>query len=143
MAAGRPMSNATIRVLLDAVEEVYGEHGHQGRVKCRGSEQVVDNFPPKDLEMVADFSEYGAIQQAVKILWPPRRAGHALAHWPSHISLWSERPTAILGLAGWYSIVCRAYPDEAYFGEDGLGGSTGLSASLCGEGRTAFYYIQG
>jgi hypothetical protein len=66
MAVGRPMSNATIRVLLDAVEEVMGGHGTKAVLNAGGLVKFVDNFPPKDLEMVGDFSEYGAIQQAVE-----------------------------------------------------------------------------
>ena len=66
MPEDRPMPNAALRVLLDAIEEVMGENGTKAVLNAGGLSKYINNYPPKDLEMKANFSEYGAVQQAVE-----------------------------------------------------------------------------
>ncbi|MFN8454552.1 MAG: 4-vinyl reductase, partial [Anaerolineae bacterium] len=74
MPEERPMPNAALRVLLDAIEEVMGANGTKAVLNAGGLSKYINNFPPKDLEMKANFSEYGAIQQAVEEFYGPRGA---------------------------------------------------------------------
>ncbi len=110
MATERPMPNAGLRVLLDAIEEVMGANGTKAVLNAGGLSKYINNFPPKDLEMKASFAEYGAIQQAVEDFYGPRgaramllRIGRATFHFGL-----KDQP-AILGLAG---VALKALPEK-------------------------------
>ncbi len=110
MPEERPMPNAALRVLLDAIEEVMGANGTKAVLNAGGLSKYINNFPPKDLEMKAYFSEYGAIQQAVEEFYGPRgaramllRIGRATFHFGLR-----DQP-AILGLVG---VALKALPEK-------------------------------
>jgi predicted hydrocarbon binding protein len=110
MATSRPMSNATIRVLLDAVEEVMGAHGTKAVLNAGGLTKFADNFPPKDLEMTAEFADYGAIQQAVEDFYGSRGARAMLLRiGRATFRFGLKDQPAILGLAG---VVLKALPEH-------------------------------
>ena len=110
MAVGRPMSNATIRVLLDAVEEVMGENGTKAVLNAGGLVKFAESYPPKNLEMQADFIDYGAIQQAVEDFYGPRGARAMLLRiGRATFRFGLKDQPAILGLAG---VVLKALPEH-------------------------------
>jgi predicted hydrocarbon binding protein len=87
-----------------------GANGTKAVLNAGGLSKFVNNFPPKDLEMKAHFSEYGAIQQAVEDFYGPRgaramllRIGRATFHYGLR-----DQP-AILGLVG---VALKAMPEK-------------------------------
>ena len=106
----RPMSNAALRVLLDAIEDIMGTNGTKAVLNAGGLSKYIDNYPPKSLEMGAHFSEYGALQQAVEEFYGPRGARAMLlkiGRATFHFGL-KDQP-AIMGLAG---IALKAIPEK-------------------------------
>ena len=61
----RPMPNAALRVLLEAIEEVMGPNGTKAVLNAGGLSQYIDNYPPKNLAMDASFAEYGRVTPSV------------------------------------------------------------------------------
>lgn len=110
MAAGRPMPNAALRVLLDAIEEVMGANGTKAVLNAGGLSRYIDNYPPKNLDMAADFAEYGAVQQAVEDFYGPRGARAMLLRiGRATFQFGLKDQPAILGLAG---IALKALPEK-------------------------------
>jgi len=104
------MPNAGLRVLLEAIQEVMGANGTKAVLNAGGLSKYIDNYPPKDLELQANFGEYGAIQQAVEEFYGPRgaramllRIGRATFHFGLR-----DQP-AILGLVG---VALKAIPEK-------------------------------
>jgi predicted hydrocarbon binding protein len=111
MPEDRPMSNATVRVLLDAVEEVMGENGTKAVLNAGGLSHLIDNYPAKDLDMDRRFSEYGAIQQAVEDFYGPRGARAMLLRiGRATFRFGLKDQPAILGLVG---IALKAMPEQS------------------------------
>lgn len=101
MPEDRPMPNATLRILLMAIEEVMGENGARAVLHSGGLGHFIDNYPPNNTELDSSFADYGAAQQAVEDFYGPRgaramliRIGRATFRYTLQ-----EQP-AILGLAG-------------------------------------------
>ena len=110
MAEDRPMSNATIRVLLDAVEEVMGANGTKAVLNSGGLADFAAAYPPKDLDKDRHFSEYGAIQQAVEDFYGPRGARAMLLRiGRATFRFGLKDQPAILGLAG---VALKAIPEK-------------------------------
>lgn len=145
MADDRPMSNATIRVLLDAVEEVMGANGTKAVLNSGGLTDFAAAYPPKDLEMDRHFSEYGAIQQAVEDFYGPRGARAMLLRiGRATFRFGLKDQPAILGLAG---VALKAIPEKkrmkiildkmAAAASERIGQPSSVK-----EEDDAFYYIQ-
>jgi predicted hydrocarbon binding protein len=110
MPEERPMSNAALRVLLDAIEEIMGENGTKAVLNAGGLSKYIDNYPPKTLDMDAHFSEYGALQQAVEEFYGPRGARAMLLKiGRATFQFGLKDQPAILGLAG---IALKAIPEK-------------------------------
>jgi predicted hydrocarbon binding protein len=110
MPEDRPMSNATLRVLLDAVEEVMGANGTKAVLNAGGLSKFIDHYPEKNLEMGASFAEYGAVQQAVEDFYGPRGARAMLLRiGRATFRFGLKDQPAILGLAG---IALKALPEH-------------------------------
>jgi predicted hydrocarbon binding protein len=110
MPEHRPMPNAALRVLLEAIEDVMGENGTKAVLNAGGLSNYIDNFPPKSLEMEASFAEYGAAQQAVEDFYGPRGARAMLLRIGRATFQFGLRDQpAILGLAG---IALKALPEK-------------------------------
>ena len=108
--ADRPMSNAALRVLLDAIEEIMGVNGTKAVLNAGGLSKYIDNYPEKTLEMGANFSEYGALQQAVEEFYGPRGARAMLLKiGRATFQFGLKDQPAILGLAG---IALKAIPEK-------------------------------
>jgi predicted hydrocarbon binding protein len=110
MPEERPMPNAALRVLLDAIEEVMGENGTKAVLNAGGLSKYINNYPPKDLEMKATFAEYGAVQQAVEEFYGPRGARAMLLRIGRATFQFGLRDQpAILGLVG---VALKALPEK-------------------------------
>lgn len=106
----RPMSNAALRVLLDAIEEIMGVNGTKAVLHAGGLSKYIDNYPPKALEMGAHFSEYGALQQAVEEFYGPRGARAMLLKiGRATFQFGLKDQPAIMGLAG---VALKALPEK-------------------------------
>ena len=110
MPEERPMSNAALRVLLDAIEEIMGKNGTKAVLNAGGLSNYIDNYPTKSLEMEAKFSEYGALQQAVEEFYGPRGARAMLLKiGRATFQFGLKDQPAIMGLAG---IALKAIPEK-------------------------------
>ena len=110
MPEERPMPNAALRVLLEAIEEVMGVNGTKAVLNAGGLSRYIDNYPPKDLKMDANFEEYGAVQQAVEDFYGPRGARAMLLRIGRATFQFGLRDQpAILGLAG---VALKALPEK-------------------------------
>lgn len=110
MAEHRPMPNAALRVLLEAIEDVMGENGTKAVLNAGGLSEYIDNYPPKNLDMDANFSQYGAAQQAVEDFYGPRGARAMLLRIGRATFQFGLRDQpAILGLAG---VALKALPEK-------------------------------
>ncbi len=110
MAEERPMANAVLRVLLDAIEEVMGENGTKAVLNAGGLSNYIDNYPPKNMELKATFEEYGAAQQAVEDFYGPRGARAMLLRiGRATFRFGLKDQPAILGLTG---IALKALPEK-------------------------------
>jgi predicted hydrocarbon binding protein len=110
MPEHRPMPNAALRVLLEAIEEVMGTNGTKAVLNAGGLSRYIDNFPPKDLTMDANFEEYGAVQQAVEDFYGPRGARAMLLRiGRATFQFGLKEQPAILGLAG---VALKALPEK-------------------------------
>ena len=106
----RPMPNAALRVLLDAIEEVMGENGTKAVLNAGGLGKYIDNYPPKNLEMKATFADYGTVQEAVEDFYGPRGARAMLLKiGRATFRFGLKDQPAILGLAG---VALKALPEK-------------------------------
>jgi predicted hydrocarbon binding protein len=145
MAEDRKMASATLRVLLDAIEEVMGANGTKAVLNAGGLSQYIDNYPPKSLDMTATFAEYGAIQQAVEDFYGQRGARAMLLRIGRATFRYGlkDQP-AILGLAG---VALKALPEKTRmkFILDRIAAATTERVnqpSHVVDEADAFYYIQ-
>ncbi len=110
MPEDRPMSNAALRVLLEAIEEVMGVNGTKAMLNAGGLSEFIDNYPPKTLDMEANFAQYGALQQSVEEFYGPRGARMFLLKiGRATFQFGLKDQPAILGLAG---IALKAIPEK-------------------------------
>lgn len=110
MPKERPMPNAALRVLLEAIEEIMGENGTKAVLNAGGLSKYIDNYPLDNLELEATFEEYGAAQQAVEDFYGPRGARAMLLKiGRATFQYGLKNQSAILGLAG---IALKALPEK-------------------------------
>ncbi len=108
MSGDRPIPNAALRTLLEAIEEVLGKNGTKAILRAGGLQRFIDNFPPNNTEMAVTFADYGAAEQAVEDFCGARGARAMLMRIGRTTFRYTlkEQP-AILGLAG---IALKALP---------------------------------
>ena len=70
--------NKIARIYLEAMEEVLGRNGLGSTLRVAGRSELIDNFPPPDLERAFDFSHYSALNGALDEIYGPR-GGRGLA----------------------------------------------------------------
>ncbi len=110
MPEHRPMPNAALRVLLEAIEDVMGVNGTKAVLNAGGLSRYIDNYPPKNLEMDAAFADYGGVQQAVEDFYGPRGARAMLLRiGRATFKFGLKDQPAILGLAG---VALKALPEK-------------------------------
>lgn len=71
-------TNTFAHVTLKAIEEIVGENGLHAILKMAELEDLVNNFPPRNREKVFDFSNYSAINLAIREIYGSR-GGRVLA----------------------------------------------------------------
>ncbi|MEM7343657.1 MAG: hypothetical protein AAF485_05405 [Chloroflexota bacterium] len=110
MPEDRVMSNAALRILLEAVEEVMGKNGTHAILNASKLSQYIDNYPEKNDEMGTTFGEYGLVEQSIEDFYGPRgarammlRIGRATFQYGIN-----EQPAA-LGLVG---VALKAIPEK-------------------------------
>jgi predicted hydrocarbon binding protein len=71
-------TNKFARIALQAYEEVMGKNGLNAVLNLAGLGNLIDNYPPDNLERQFDFADYTAIHVALEELYGPR-GGRGLA----------------------------------------------------------------
>ncbi len=66
------------RIVLTAMEDIMGYHGVNATLHFAGLTHLVNNYPPNNLDLGFAFSELGAIQDSLDLLFG-LRGGRALA----------------------------------------------------------------
>ncbi len=70
----RPMPNAALRTLLQAIQDVMGENGTKAVLNTGGLARYIGNFPLNNIERGVTFQEYGLVEEAVEKTLGPRGA---------------------------------------------------------------------
>jgi predicted hydrocarbon binding protein len=65
-------------IMLDALEDVLGTNGLKAVLNIAHLPELIDNFPPDNLNKEFDFSDVSAINQALEEIYGPR-GGRGLA----------------------------------------------------------------
>lgn len=96
------VSNAALRTLFLAIEDVMGEKGIKAVLNFGGLKRFIGNYPPNNLEQQVTFLDYGEAQQAVEDFYGPRgarafmlRIGRATFRYTL-----AEQPAILGGVAG-------------------------------------------
>jgi len=76
--------NKIARIYMEAMEEVMGRNGLVAALRMAGLAELIDNYPPSNLDKAFDFADYSAINGAFDDIYGPRggrglglRAGRA------------------------------------------------------------------
>jgi predicted hydrocarbon binding protein len=70
--------NKIARLALGAIEEVMGKNGLNAILNLAGLSQLIDNFPPDNLERKFDFADFSSLNGALEEMYGPR-GGRGLA----------------------------------------------------------------
>lgn len=70
--------NKFARITLAAMEEVMGKNGLNAILNMAGLSNLIDNYPPDNLEREFDFSDYSSLHAALEEMYGPR-GGRGLA----------------------------------------------------------------
>ncbi len=71
-------SNKMVRLTLEALEDVMGRNGLNAILNLANQANLIDNYPPNNLEREFDFADFSAINQALEEMYGPR-GGRGLA----------------------------------------------------------------
>jgi len=71
-------TNTFAHVTFKAIQEIVGKNGLDAILKLAGLDNLINNFPPKNREKVFDFSNYSAINHAIREIYGSR-GGRVLA----------------------------------------------------------------
>lgn len=71
-------ANKFALIMLDALEDVLGENGLKAILNLAHLPELIDNFPPDNLNKEFDFAHVSAINQALEEIYGPR-GGRGLA----------------------------------------------------------------
>jgi predicted hydrocarbon binding protein len=71
-------ANKFARITLQAYEDVMGQNGLNAILNLAGLNNLIDNFPPDNLEKGFDFADFTAIHIALEEMYGPR-GGRGLA----------------------------------------------------------------
>jgi predicted hydrocarbon binding protein len=70
--------NLMARIYIQALEEVMGKNGLNALLNLSGLSQLIDNYPPANLNREFDFSDFTALSQGIIEMYGPR-GGRGLA----------------------------------------------------------------
>ncbi len=76
--SGYYYANKFALIMLDALEDVLGKNGLKAMLNLAHLPELIDNFPPNNLNKEFDFSDVSAINQALEEIYGPR-GGRGLA----------------------------------------------------------------
>jgi predicted hydrocarbon binding protein len=76
--SGLYYANKFARIALDALEDVMGKNGLNAILNLAHLSQVINNFPPDNLNREFDFADFSALNLALEELYGPR-GGRSLA----------------------------------------------------------------
>ena len=76
--SGLHYPNKIARIYLQAMEEVMGKNGLNAILNMAGLTNLVDNYPPDNLDKQFDFADYSALNGALEEMYGPR-GGRGLA----------------------------------------------------------------
>ena len=76
--SGLYYNNMMARIYLDALEDVMGKNGANAVLNLAKLSNLVDNYPPNNLDREFDFADFGALGQAIDDMYGPR-GGRGLA----------------------------------------------------------------
>ena len=71
-------ANKFTRITLQAYEEVMGKNGLNAILNLAGLSNLIDNYPPDNLEREFDFADFTAIHIGLEEMYGPR-GGRGLA----------------------------------------------------------------
>jgi len=70
--------NLIAKIYLEAIEEVMGTNGVKALLNMANMQQLIDNFPPGNLEKAFDFADFAHLNEAMEMMYGPR-GGRALS----------------------------------------------------------------
>jgi predicted hydrocarbon binding protein len=70
--------NKIVRIALHALEEVMGKNGLNAILNLANLPELIDNYPPNNLDRQFDFADFSAIGGALEEMYGPR-GGRGLA----------------------------------------------------------------
>jgi predicted hydrocarbon binding protein len=70
--------NLMVRIYLQALEEVMGKNGINALLNLAKLSQLIDNYPPANLNKEFEFADFGALGQGIVDMYGPR-GGRGLA----------------------------------------------------------------
>jgi hypothetical protein len=76
--SGLHYPNNIARIYLQAMEDVMGKNGLNAVLNMANLNQLVDNYPPNNLNREFDFADYSALNGALEEIYGPR-GGRTLA----------------------------------------------------------------
>jgi predicted hydrocarbon binding protein len=110
MSEPRILSNAALRTLFLAIENVMGENGIKAVLNFGGLKRFIGNYPPNNLEKAVTHADYAEAQQAVEDFYGPRGArAFMLRIGRATFRYTLEEQPAVLGLAG---LALKLLPQE-------------------------------
>lgn len=76
--SGYYYANKFALIILDALEDIMGENGVKAVLNLAHLPELIDNYPPDNLQKEFDFADISAINQALEEMYGPR-GGRGLA----------------------------------------------------------------
>jgi len=77
-ASGYHYANKIVRIAIKALEDVMGKNGVNAVLNLAHLPNLIDNYPPDNLERQFDFADFTAINTALEEMYGPR-GGRTLA----------------------------------------------------------------
>ncbi|MEJ2706577.1 MAG: 4-vinyl reductase [Anaerolineales bacterium] len=71
-------NNKFARITLEALEDVMGKNGLNAILNLAHLPELIDNFPPNNLDQEFNFADFSALNQALEEMYGPR-GGRGLA----------------------------------------------------------------
>jgi predicted hydrocarbon binding protein len=71
-------NNKFARITLEALEDVMGKNGLNAILNLAHLPELIDNYPPNNLDQEFNFSDFSALNQALEEMYGPR-GGRGLA----------------------------------------------------------------
>lgn len=95
-------------ITLDALEQVMGKNGLNAILNLAHQPELIDHFPPDNLEKEFDFAQYSSINYALEEMYGPR-GGRGLAQRAGR-ALWSDALRFFGALAGVGDLAFKVLP---------------------------------